>query len=75
MLLLLAVLLFGSLCSVVDGELRLTGGRGPHEGNIEMLVVRNKTRVWRYVCDDNWGARDAKVACRELGFEVKAYRI
>jgi len=74
MLLALAVLLLGSLCSVVDGELRLTGGRGPHEGNIEMLVVRNKTRVWRYVCDDNWGARDAKVACRELGFEraVKA---
>jgi len=50
--------------------IRLTGGSGPHEGNVQILF--NFT-TWKYVCDDGWGSRDAKVTCRQLGF-AKAVR-
>lgn len=45
--------------------LRLTGGNGPHEGNVEILF--NHT-TWKYICDDGWDARDAKVVCRQLEY-------
>merc|ERR1712168_75862 len=69
---LLLAFTIGSLCNVVVvvGKIRLTGGSGPHEGNVEIYY----NRTWRYACDDSWGVRDAKVVCRELGFKryVKA---
>lgn len=54
---------FGGIADQVG--LRLTGGSGPHEGNVEILF--NYT-TWKYICDDQWDIRDAKVVCRQLGY-------
>ena len=45
-------------------KVRLTGGSGPHEGNVELYFKGE----WKYICDDHWDIRDAKVICRQLNF-------
>jgi deleted-in-malignant-brain-tumors protein 1 len=45
------------------GAIRLQGGT-TMQGRVEIC----NNNVWGTVCDDFWGAPDASVACRQLGF-------
>ncbi|KFP76227.1 Neurotrypsin, partial [Apaloderma vittatum] len=48
-----------------NGALRLTGGRGSHEGHLEVYYAGQ----WGTVCDDGWTELNTQVVCRQLGFK------
>ena len=52
-------------CSEV-GKVRLANGTNS-EGRVE-ICINNR---WGTICAYNWDIRQARVACRELGFECK----
>lgn len=66
---LLISLIIGGVHAISEEErevgLRLVGGTKPHEGNVQILF--NYT-TWKHICDDEWGIRDAKVVCKQLGY-------
>ena len=48
----------------LDGEVRLVNGTTLQEGRLEICVNSN----WSTVCDNMWGNADARVVCRQLGY-------
>ena len=49
-----------------QGAIRLQGSSLTTEGRVEVC----NNNAWGTVCDDLWGAADAQVACRQLGFSA-----
>ena len=52
--------------SCYRGNVRLVGGSNEREGRVEICIGG----VWGTVCDRNWNTNDARVVCRQLGYEV-----
>ena len=48
-----------------DGAVRLAGGPLPNEGRVELCTAGQ----WKTICDNNWSMNEARVVCRQLGYQ------
>ena len=48
------------------GDLQLVGGNTTNQGRVEVCVGK----TWGTVCDDGFYNNDARVVCRQLGYDV-----
>ncbi|XP_069016847.1 lysyl oxidase homolog 3B isoform X2 [Embiotoca jacksoni] len=52
----------------LETSIQITGGRTRYEGRLEVLSLdSNGTQRWGLICGESWSAREATVACRQLG--------
>ena len=51
------------------GDVQLVGGNTTNEGRVEVCVGQ----TWGTVCDDSFYSSDARVVCRQLGYDVNQY--
>ena len=50
-----------------NGEIRLVGGDSSTVGTVEMCYHN----TWRLISDQDWNDNDAKVVCRQLGYNTE----
>ena len=56
-----------------ENSLRLRNGQDQFEGRVEICTrtsLRSRRLGWRAVCDNGWDIHEARVTCRQLGFEI-----